>query len=63
MDEFKRIPNFKNYAISKEGKVVNFNSLKELKLINGKVNLTSDLGKRTTRRPRLLVRELFGVTK
>lgn len=59
MIEYKKIPFFTRYAIAKTGEVINYQSLRTVKNVDGRVNLTSDRGDRTTKRPHLMVRELF----
>jgi hypothetical protein len=59
-NEFRRIPYFRTYAIDRTGKIVNFNSLRELKVSRtGKITLIDDNHNRTTRYVHLLLKEVF----
>ncbi len=59
-EEYKPIPNFRDYAINKEGVVINVNTLNKVKISGDKVNMTGNWGKRTTRRRHLLMKEVWG---
>lgn len=60
MTEYRTIPNFKNYAITNKGEVIHLRTLNKVKIVNGKINLTGDWGKRTTRRKHVLMKEIWG---
>lgn len=64
MKDFKLIPYYRKYMINKDGVVIYAKTGKILpsrKDASGKliVNMVSDAGNRTTKRPHLLVKELF----
>jgi len=64
-NEFKPIPNFRKYAINKDGVIINVKTKrvlaqKKTKFNTHQVAMRSDRGDYTSRTPAILVKEIFG---
>lgn len=58
---YRRIPYFRRYAVNIDGKVINFESAKEVQPVGDKIGLFSDTGRRTTKRIHIIMNEVWNV--